>query len=98
MIFGENFKRKYALSDKGVSNTKKGMFWTIIVNLVVMGGMGILYFLMERFMKAHTGGEALPKTAFFIALILGFAVLSLFTHIQQYRSTYGLVYGEIKVM
>ena len=97
-MFGEKFKRKYALSDKGLSNTKKGMFWTVIVNLVVMGGMGILYFLIEGFMKTHTKGEALPKTAFFIALILGFAVLSLFTHIQQYRSTYGLVYGEIKDM
>ncbi|MBR4599009.1 MAG: ABC transporter ATP-binding protein, partial [Treponema sp.] len=97
-MFGEKFKRKYALSDKGLSNTKKGMFWTVIVNLVVMGGMGILYFLMEGFLKTHTKGEALPKTAFFIALILGFAVLSLFTHIQQYRSTYGLVYGEIKEM
>ena len=97
-MFGEKFKRKYALSDKGLSNTKKGMFWTVIVNLVVMGGIGILYFLMEGFMKTHTKGEALPKTAFFIALILGFAVLSLLTHIQQYRSTYGLVYGEIKEM
>ena len=98
MIFDEKFKRNYALSDKGVSNTKKGMFWTIIVNLIVMGGMGILYFLMEGFMKAHTDGAALPKPAFFLALILGFVVLSLFTHNQQYRETYGLVYGEIKDM
>ena len=97
-MFGEKFKRKYALSDKGVSNTKKGMFWTVVVNLVVMGGMGILYFLMERFMETYANGTALPKTAIFIALILGFVVLSLFTHIQQYRSTYGLVYGEIKEM
>ena len=97
-MFGENFKRKYALSDKGVSNTKKGMVWTVIVNLVVMGGVSVLYLLMEKFMLVHTGGERLPSVALFAALILGFVVLSLVTHWEQYRSTYGLVYGEVKNM
>ena len=27
-MFGEKFKKKYALTDKGLSNTKKGAFWT----------------------------------------------------------------------
>ncbi|MBQ9207340.1 MAG: ABC transporter ATP-binding protein [Treponema sp.] len=97
-MFGENFKRKYALSDKGVSNTKKGMVWTVIVNLVVMGGVSVLYLLMEKFMLVHTGGAGLPSIALFAALILGFVVLSLVTHWEQYRSTYGLVYGEVKNM
>ncbi len=97
-MFGEKFKRKYALSDKGVSNTKKGMFWTVLVNLVVMGGMGILYCLMEDFMKTLAGESPLPKTFVFVSVIVGFALLSLFTHYQQYRATYGLVYGEIKDM
>ena len=39
-MFGKNFQRKYALTDQGVKNAKKGAFWTVIVNLVVMGGMG----------------------------------------------------------
>ena len=30
-MFGEAFKRKYALTDRGVENTKKGTFWTVIV-------------------------------------------------------------------
>ncbi|MBR1405249.1 MAG: ABC transporter ATP-binding protein [Treponema sp.] len=97
-MFGENFKRKYALSDKGVSNTKKGMVWTVIVNLVVMGGVSVLYLLMEKFMRVHTGGAGLPSVALFAGLILGFVVLSLVTHWEQYRSTYGLVYGEVKNM
>ena len=97
-MFSENFKRKYALSDKGVSNTKKGMVWTVIVNLVVMGGVSVLYLLMEKFMLVHTGGAGLPSIALFAALILGFVVLSLVTHWEQYRSTYGLVYGEVKNM
>ena len=40
-MFSKSFQRNYALTDQGVKNTKKGAFWTVIVNLVVMGGMGI---------------------------------------------------------
>ena len=98
IVFGEKFKRKYALSDAGVSNTKKGMIWTIIVNLTVMGGMGILYFLMDHFVKTLTGGDPLPNAWIFIGLVIGFLILSLITHIQQYRTTYGLVYREILTM
>ncbi|MBR1722210.1 MAG: ABC transporter ATP-binding protein [Treponema sp.] len=97
-MFTKNFKRKYALSDRGVSNTKKGTVWTVIVNLVVMGGMGILYFLMEAFMKSRSEGENLPSAWIFLSAVAGFVIFSLVTHLQQYRSTYGLVYGEVKHM
>ncbi|MBR1831351.1 MAG: ABC transporter ATP-binding protein [Ruminiclostridium sp.] len=95
-MFGEKFKHKYALSDTGIKNVKKGTFWTVIVNLVVMGGMGILYFLMMGFMKTLTDGEQLPGIGLFLVLVAVFLILSLITHIQQYKATYGLVYGEVK--
>ncbi len=98
LMFGEKFKRKYALSDKGVSNTKKGMIQTVAVNLVVMGGTGILYLLMEKFMFVHTEGSSLPSPTFFLTALAVFVVLSLITHLEQYRTTYGLVYGEVKEM
>ena len=41
-MFGKDFQRKYALTDQGIKNTKTGTFWTVVTNLVVMGGMGIL--------------------------------------------------------
>ena len=97
-MFGEGFKRKYALSDKGVLNTKKGVFWTVIVNLVVMGGMGILYLLMNDYMETLTEGKALPDSMKYIVMIAAFLVLSMVTHVEQYASTYGLVYGEVKDM
>ncbi len=95
-MFGENFKRKYALSDKGVTNTKKGMIWTVVVNLIVMGGVGILYLLMMQFMDTLANGAPLPDALLFIVLIVVFLVLSFITHLEQYRVTYGLVYGEVK--
>ncbi len=97
-MFGKEFQRKYALTDQGVRNTKHGTFWTVIVNLVVMGGMGILYLMMKGYMETLTDERPLPSAAFFVILVLVFAVLSILTHLQQYRATYGLVYAEVKSM
>ena len=95
-MFSKKFQRKYALTDQGIRNTKKGAFWTVIVDLVVMGGIGILYLMMSGFMETLTDGTPLPSVALPIGLALIFVVLSLVTHLQQYRATYGLVYNEVK--
>ena len=90
-MFGEKFQRKYALTDQGVRNTKKGTFWTVIVNLTVMGGVSILYLVMSGFMGTLTEGSPLPGTARVIGLLVLFVLLSFVTHLQQYKATYGLV-------
>lgn len=95
-MFGEKFQRKYALTDQGVRNTKKGTFWTVIVNLVVMGDVSILYLVMSGFMGALTEGSPLPGSAIVLGLLVLFALLSFVTHLQQYKATYGLVYNEVK--
>ena len=95
-MFGKNFQRKYALTDQGVKNTKKGAFWTVIVNLVVMGGMGILYLFMNTLIGTLTDGAPLPGPALFLGLVIAFVILSFVTHLQQYHATNGLVYNEVK--
>ena len=95
-MFGQKLQRKYALTDQGVRNVKKGTFWTVIVNLTVMGGMSILYLMMSGFMGTLTAGQPLPNLAFMIALVVAFVALSIATHLQQYKTTYGLVYNEVK--
>ena len=95
-MFGKDFQRKYALTDQGVRNTKQGALWTVVVNLVVMGGMGILYLMMEGFSDSLLKGAPLPGAGLFLILVLAFLVLSILTHLQQYRATYGLVYSEVK--
>ena len=95
-MFGKKFQRKYALTDHGIENTKKATLWTVIVNLITMGGMGILYYMMSKYMDTLTKGTALPNAVMILALVLGFVVISFVTHMQQYRATYGLVYGEVK--
>ena len=95
-MFSKKFQRKYALTDQGVRNTKKGAFWTVIVNLVVMGGMGILYLLMYGLMGTLTDGAPLPGPALFLGLVIAFVILSFVPPLQQYHATYGLVYNEVK--
>ena len=95
-MFSKNFQRKYALTDQGVKNVKKGTFWTVIVNLVVMGGMSILYLLMYSLMGTFTDDQPLPNAAPLLGLVVVFLILSFVTHLQQYYATYGLVYNEVK--
>ena len=76
MLFDKKFQRKFALSDQGISNVKKGTLWTVVVNLVVMGGMGILYLLMMQFMGTLTDGAPLPSILLFSLGVLAFLILS----------------------
>ena len=95
-MFGKDFQRKYALTDQGIKNTKTGTLWTVIVNLVVMGGMGILYLMMKAFVGTLTDAAPLPGAVTILILVAVFLLLSFFTHLQQYKTTYGLVYREVK--
>lgn len=95
-MFGKKFKRKYALTEKGVQNVKKGTFWTVIVNIVVMGGVSVLYLLMKDLTAVFIGNQTEMNTITILILLVVFVFLSFVTHLQQYTTTYGLVYGEVK--
>ena len=95
-MFGKEFKRKYALTEKGVQNVKKGTFWTVVVNIVVMGGVSVLYLLMKDLTTVFIGNQTEMNTITILILLVAFVFLSFVTHLQQYTATYGLVYGEVK--
>ncbi len=95
-MFGAEFQRRYALTEQGVRNIKKGVFWTVAVNLVVMGGVGILYGMTSGYMDTLTANAPLPDAWRTAALLALFLLLSFLTHLQQYKATYGLVYNEVK--
>ena len=80
-MFSKKFQRKYALTDQGVKNTKKGVFWTVIVNLIVMGGVSILYWMMSGFIGTLTDAAPLPGAALAIGLVILFVLLSFVTHL-----------------
>ena len=95
-MMGRKLQKKYALTDKGLRNTRIGAVWTVVVNLIMMAGMGILYFLMQGYMDTLTNGAALPDAWIFVGLVAAFVILSFFTHLEQYKTIYGLVYREVK--
>lgn len=95
-MFGDKFQRTYALTDQGVKNTKRGTFFTVITNLIVMAGTGILYLVMGSFMKTLIGESNETNILEPILLIIVCLLLSFITHYLQYKATYGLVYGEVK--
>ena len=95
MIFGEKFRKKYALSEAGEANVKRGVLWTVITNLLVMAGVGILYLLMQGYMATLVDGAPLPQVMPFVLAVVAFLVLSFLTHYQQYHYTYSVVYDEV---
>lgn len=97
-MFGKDFQRRYALTDQGVKNVKAGTFWTVVVNLMAMGGAGILYQMMTGYINTLTDRSPLPAAAPFLLSVPAFLLLSFLTHLKQYKATYGLVYGEVKAV
>lgn len=95
MLFGERFRTKYALTEAGEANVKKGVFWTAVTNLLVMAGISLLYLLMRDFMATLSDGAPLPAALPYSAGAVAFAVLSYLTHYQQYHYTYSVVYDEV---
>ena len=94
-MFGEAFKRKFALTDQGVANVKKGTFWTVIVNFIDFAGIGILFMLMKQLMATLLGGAPSPELLPYVGGIIVFLVVSFVAHKMQYKNTYGTVYGEV---
>lgn len=89
-----SFKEKYFLSDKGVAGVKRGIFWTAVTNIVVMGGMAFLFLAMGGFIEHLTRGAALPPALPTIAGLVLFFVVLFASNWQQYNYTYCIFYEE----
>ena len=73
----------------------KGVFWTVVTNLLVMAGVGFLYMLMKGFMETLVDGAPLPSALPYILGVVAFLALLFMTHYQQYHYTYSVVYDEV---
>ena len=89
-----SLKEKYFLSDKGIAGVKRGIFWTSITNLAIMGGMAFLFFAMDGFTAHLIGGDTLPDAMPFCAGLTVFLVLLFASNWQQYNNTYCVFYEE----
>ena len=89
-----SFKEKYFLSDKAVAGVKRGIFWTTVTNVVIMGGMAFLYYAMAGFVAHLTQGADLPDAVPFCLGLAVFAALLFVSNMQQYLNTYCVFYEE----
>lgn len=87
-------REKYALTAEGTKNIRLGAFWTVIVNLVAMFGIGFFFYLMEQLIASLTEGAALPDMAPYAVGLVIFAVVLWVAHWFQYDYTYGKTYRE----
>lgn len=87
-------REKYALTAEGAKNIRLGAFWTVVVNLVAMFGIGFFFYLMEQLIASLTEGAALPDMIPYAVGLVIFAVVLWVAHWFQYDYTYGKTYRE----
>lgn len=90
----KSMKEKYALTDAGAKNVRLGAFWTVVVNLVAMFGIGFFFLLMQQLIESLTAGAPLPDIVPYLIGLVVFAVVLWVAHWFQYDYTYGKTYRE----
>lgn len=90
----KSMKEKYALTDEGARNIRIGATWTVIVNLVTMGGVVFFFLLMDQLMATLTSSAPLPGLLPYAGGLAVFAVALWVAHWFQYDYTYGKTYRE----
>ncbi len=89
-----SIQEKYALTDEGMRNVKLGTVWTAASNLVIFGGVGIIYQLMEALVAHLAQGAPLPAPAPYVLAVAVFAVVLFVTEYWAYYYQYGVIYKE----
>lgn len=89
-----SFKKKYALSDRGMKIVVLGTLWTTLTNLIIMAGTASLLLVMNAFVEHLTAGASLPKVLPYLAGLLVFALILFGTSWFQYSYSYGAVFSQ----
>lgn len=90
----KGIKEKYALTDEGARNIRLGALWTVIVNLVSMGGVIFFFLLMDQLIASLVNSSPLPDLAPYAIGLVVFAAALWTAHWFQYDYTYGKTYRE----
>jgi ATP-binding cassette subfamily B protein IrtB len=87
--------KRYALTEQGVTDVLRGVFWTVLVNLCKMLPVGLLAWALGSMIDALTNGTNI-KAALLLFWVGGLLALSaLFvTFFFQYKAVYNTTYEE----
>lgn len=87
-------QRALGLTDQGMRNFGRGVFFCMLANLVLMAPIGILYLLVSDLMAHLLDGAPLPALAPYLAGTLAVLVAVWLTQWAEYANTYHTVYEE----
>ena len=82
------------LTEQGMRNFKRGVFFCTLANLMLFAPIGILFLLVNDFMNHLVNGAELPQLAPYVAGVAAILALIALTQWLEYRNTYGPVYEE----
>ena len=82
------------LTEQGMRNFKRGVFFCTLANLMLFAPIGILFLLVNDFMNHLVNGAELPQLAPYVAGVAAILALVALTQWLEYRNTYGPVYEE----
>lgn len=87
-------RKALGLTEQGMRNFKRGVFFCTLANLVLMVPMCVLFVLVSDFMTHYTAGAPLPDLLPYSVATLVVLVLIAVTQTLEYKNTYGPVYDE----
>ena len=82
------------LSEQGLHNFRRGVFFCALANLVLMAPIGILYMVVSAFMAHVEGAGPVPELLPYVIAIIVTLALMWLTQRAEYANTYNLVYEE----
>ena len=89
------FRKIFALSEKGASDTKKGIAASSVANISLMVPVGLLIMLLTELLKPVFGEESsTPNIWMYTVLAAGVLIIIFIAHWIQYRWTYISAYEE----
>ncbi len=87
-------RESLGLTDAGMRNFKRGVFFCALANLVLMAPLCVLFLLVAAFFDHLVAGAPLPDLAPYAAGCVAVVAVVAVTQALEYRFTYGPVYQE----
>ncbi|MEY8684739.1 ABC transporter ATP-binding protein [Bacteroides sp. AN502(2024)] len=92
----EVIKRRFSLSTKGAKDFCKGVFFTTLLNIVLMLPAVFVFLFLEEYLRLvfQPSASVMHGILYYSILGIGFMIVMYIFAVLQYRSTYTTVYDE----
>lgn len=87
-------REKLGLSERGLKNFCRGVFFCTLANLMLMAPIGVLFMLVSDFVAYLNGAGPLPDLLLYTGVSVAVLFLVWLTQRAEYANTYNLVYAE----